>query len=162
MYGIQESAKGSNKSLRKKQGHELITDIIQTIDNSVPDTSVRDCTHLGKYCEDKCRLILVKLTQTNDVHSILASRAKLANTPGISIKPDVTLQQRKTEKIVLSERWKLIQNGTNRKDIKLRENSQNVQGNRHGSVKNSIYEANTPSCSETTNGSSQSNDSNSQ
>ena len=47
--------------------------------------------------------------------SILANQAKLANMPGISIKPDMTQEQRKTEKILLYERKKLIQNGTDKK-----------------------------------------------
>ena len=64
----------------------------------MPETSVRDCTHLGKYHEAKSRPILVKLTRTSDVQSILANWAKLANMPGISIKPDMTQEQRKTEK----------------------------------------------------------------
>ena len=107
----------------------------------MPETSVRDCSRLGKYHEAKSRPILVKLTRTSDVQSILANRAKLANMPGISIKPDMTPEQRKTEKILLYEGKKLIQNGTDKKIIKLRGNCLYVQGQKHGSVTNFVFKA---------------------
>lgn len=141
VYGIKESVKGSSRSCRCKHDFQAIFDVIRNVDNSVPETLVRDCTRLGKYHEAKSRPILVKLTRTSDVQSILANRAKLANMPGISIKPDMTQEQRKTEKILLHERKKLIQNGTDKKIIKLRGNCLYVQGQKHGSVTNFVYKA---------------------
>ena len=136
VYGIKESVKGSYRSSRCKHDFQAISDVIRNVDNSVPETSVRDCTRLGKYHEAKSRPILVKLTHTSDVQSILANRAKLANMPGISIKPDMTQKQRKTEKILLYER-----NGTDKKIIKLQGNCLYVQGQKHGSVTNFVYKA---------------------
>ena len=95
--GIKESVKGSSSSSCCKHDFQAISDVIRNVDNSVPETSARDCTRLGKYHEAKSRPILVKLTRTSDVQSILANRAKLANMPGTSIKPDMTKEQRKTE-----------------------------------------------------------------
>ena len=49
--------------------------------------------------------------------SILAERRKLADSPGISIKPDMTKEERLTEFTLLKKRWELINTGTERGNI---------------------------------------------
>ena len=103
---------------------------------------IRDCQRLGKYLETKHRPILVKLSRSCDVTSMLSSRAKLARRPGISIKPDMTKEERKTESIesiLLQERKKLIQSGTTSSFIKLRGTSLHVNNKKVGSVRNLKY-----------------------
>ena len=131
--------KGSYRSSRCKHDFQAISDVVSNIDNSVPETSVRDCSRLGKYHEAKSRPILVKLTRTSDVQSILANRAKLANMPGISIKPDMTQEQRKTYFMKERSSFKMVL--TKKKIIKLRGNCICVQGQKHGSVTNFVFKA---------------------
>ena len=63
------------------------------------------------------RPILVKLNRPTEVLKLLSSKESLPN--GVSFKPDQSKQQRTIESILLKERWKLIQSGTDRKVIKI-------------------------------------------
>ena len=53
-----------------------------------------------------------------DVHSILSQRSNLPE--GIVIKPDMSIAERKSESLLLKERYCLIQSGTDKRDIKIR------------------------------------------
>ncbi len=56
----------------------------------------------------KDQYILVKMSRTREVQSILANRRKLAQKPSVSIKPDMSFEERAVEKILLKKRWELI------------------------------------------------------
>ena len=89
-----------------------VSGVLKSVDNQLSEHTIRGCQRLGKYSNDKCRPILVKLTRSCDITSILSKYAKFANMPGISIKPDLSKDDRKVESILLMERRKLIQSGT--------------------------------------------------
>lgn len=139
VYGIEESAKGSPRHVRSRNDMDAVADVLTSLDSMVHEHYIRDCQRLGKYLEMKHRPILVKLSRSCDVTSILSSRAKLAGRPGISIKPDMTKEERKIESILLQERRKLIQSGTTSSFIKLRGTSLYVNSKKVGSVRNFKY-----------------------
>jgi len=64
---------------------------------------------------------------------------KLADTPGVSIKPDMSKEERLTESALLNTRWELINSGTERKRIKIQRKSLYLDNNYNGSVVNSKY-----------------------
>jgi len=55
-------------------------------------------------------------------------------TGNIKIKPDLSYQERVAQSILLKEQWQLIQQGTERKLVKIRYNQIFVQNKIHGKV----------------------------
>ena len=143
VYGIPEMPSGSSRFIRQRHDFRevsaAISDLEQCSDHS---SSIRDCRRLGKYVtsksESKHRPILVSLNSTADVDNILSSRSKLQSSP-ISIKPDLTPAERKTNALLLKERWRLIQSGTDRRSIRIRGSSILLNGQIHGIVSNSVF-----------------------
>lgn len=147
VYDIAECKKGFQKHVRLSKDTESVSELLNTIDTEVTSHSIQDCISLGRYSESKNRPILVKLSRTQDVSSILSRCYKLAPTPGISIKADMSREERIIESILLSERWKLITDGVTQANIRIRCNSLYVNKNIHGTVTNSVdvsREANDP------------------
>ena len=118
---------------------EDITTVIQKLDPSIPCNSIRDFVRLGKYTKRNRRPILVKLSCSCKVTGIPANHKKLADTPRVSIKPDMSKEERLTESALLKTHWELINSGTERKRIKIRGKSLYLDNNLHGSVVNSKY-----------------------
>ncbi len=108
VYGIKESPKGTSRIDRVRKDTQAISELLQDVDDSVPHQSIRDCIRLGKYNESKNRPTMIELTRASDVTSILSNRRNLSHHPGISIKPNLTRDQRKVESILLKKRWELI------------------------------------------------------
>ncbi len=131
VYGIKESTKGTSRHTRTSKDREGVMTIIHKVDNEISQQSLRDCIRLGKYDEEKCRPILAKLTRTCDISSILSNRSKLSRTEGISIKPDMTREERSIESLLLKERRQLINSGTERTSIKIRGNAIYVNNMKH-------------------------------
>ena len=52
-----------------------------------------------------------------DVSSILSKSSDLPD--GITVKPDMLIQEQLTERLLMKERWTLIQSGVNKKILKL-------------------------------------------
>ena len=96
------------------------TSILSNVDDSVADDSISDCFRVGKYSESACypRPILVRMSRTRDVLSVLSKRGTV--TKPYVIKPDMSAADRKAEALLLKERWRLIQSGYSRSDIRLR------------------------------------------
>ena len=95
---------------------EDVTTVIQKLDPSIPSYSIHDCVHLGKYIKRNHRPILVKLSHSCEVTGILANHKKLADTPGVSIKPDMCKEGQLSESALLKTRWELINSGTEEKE----------------------------------------------
>ncbi len=62
------------------------------------------------------------MSRSYEVSSILAQRHKLKDLPGITIKPDMSLADRKIDYILMKQRWDLIQSGVQRDQIKIKGN----------------------------------------
>ena len=77
---------------------------------------------------------MVSLLRISDAQSILSHRRQLASKPGIRIRPDLSLEERKTQSILLKERWSLIQAGTERSLIRITGAHLYVNKQKYGSV----------------------------
>ena len=77
---------------------------------------------MGNYTHQspQSRPVLVTLNSTASIHNILFNCKSLP--VGVSVKPDLTMEERKVEFILLhvQERWRLIQSGMKRKSICLK------------------------------------------
>ena len=82
---------------------EDVTTVIQKADKSIPSNSICNCVRLGKYTNRNCRQILVKISRSCEVTSISesANHKKLTDTPGISIKPDMSKEEQLIESALL-------------------------------------------------------------
>ena len=139
IYGIKECTKGTRRHTRITKDLEAVIQVIQPLDPKISKQSIRDCSRLGKYNQGRNRPILVKLTCAHESASILGNRRKLADKPGISIKPDMTKEQRQVESLLLKERRALTEDGTDKSLIRIRGNALYVKSNLHGSVVNSKF-----------------------
>ena len=80
---------------------------MHTFDSSITAASFKDFYRLEKFDKNNTRPspLLVKFLRSFDATLVLSNRKSL--TSGISIKPDLTLQERKIENALLKERRKL-------------------------------------------------------
>ena len=134
VYGIKEKPNGSLKHTRLIQDTDDVSEVFKKLDSSISAQSIRDCTRLGKYTDNKCRPVLVKLSRSFEVSSLLSQCKKLKDTPGVSIKPDMSPDKRKVDFVLMSKRWDIIQSGTAREYIKIRGNSIYVNNFKKGFV----------------------------
>ena len=134
IIGIPECDKGSRRYLRQRADLERAGELLSGIDPFVTANSIRVTACLGKYNEDRSRPLLITLTRANDVQSILSNRRLLADRPGIRIKPDLSLAERKNESVLLKERWSLIQAGTERSSINISGNHLFINKQKYGTA----------------------------
>ena len=123
-------------------------DVIVKLNSEISSQSIRDCLRLGKYKQSAShpRPLLLKLNRSLDVTTILSNRDKAPQ--GIAIKPDLTLQERQRNSLLLGERWKLMQAGTDKKNIKIRSSIIYLNGNKHAQALNNClqyYDSTSPS-----------------
>ena len=114
--------------------------MLNLVSNAQVKPSVRDCRRIGKYDETKprSRPILVTLNSTVEVANVLAKSSSL--TPPVTIKADLTPAERRVQSVLLRERRKLIEDGHERRAIKLRNSSLYLSGRLHGTVVNYSYQ----------------------
>ena len=80
---------------------------------------------------------MVKLIRSADVSNVLANRGSLS--PPFVIKPDRSSDERLKDSILLKERWKLIQSGISRKEIKSRNDRLFVHNKHYGKIFDSVF-----------------------
>lgn len=127
-FGVSECDSGTSRYQHTMSDVGVVT---TELDESIQGHSVIECRHLGKYKSDSNSPppILVKMARQVDVMSVLTHLSG-----SISIKPDLTRQERSIEKLLLKGRWSLINAGTSRKDIRI--SSLFVKGQGHARVIN--------------------------
>ena len=141
-YGIPECRKGTKWIDRCKHDLDIVAGITSDLVENIQADSIKDCVRLGKYSElRRSRPIMVKFNRFADVSNLLSKRRNL--DPPFLIKPVMTLDERKSESILLKERWCLIQSGVDKKDIKIRGSSLYIKQQLHGKVQNSIFQPST-------------------
>ena len=120
IHGIPETKPGTSKMARFQSDLKSVGSIVSGLNSGVSELSLRDCFRLGKYKKDlqKPRPILAKLNRSTDVLTLLSLKTSLPE--GVTFKADLSRQERQAEAILLKERWKLIQSGTDRKSIRIR------------------------------------------
>ena len=134
VYGTMESPDGTPRQDRMAYDNQEVLDVIETVESTITVQLIRDCFRMGKYLKGKKRPILVKMSRTREVQSILANRRKLAQKPSVSIKPDMSFEERAVEKILLKKRWELMGQGVEKGKIKIRGKTLSVNNVRHGFV----------------------------
>ncbi len=77
--------------------------------------------------------------RTCDVSNVLNNRKKLADKPGVAIKPDMTREEREIQAILLKKRWELTNTGINKVNIKIKKNSLYINNRKHGTTINMVY-----------------------
>ena len=132
IFGVDECPEGTSRSERANSDLSQVSQILSSTDESFQSHSISDSFRLGKFSIDRRRPrpILVKLLRSSDVSSILSKRRSL--TLPYSIKPDLSLEERKRESALLKERWSLIQSGIERKFIRIHNLSIFVNNKLHG------------------------------
>ena len=118
VYGITEHPPKTNRQTRLNKDLECLLTCFSKIDNKIDSFAIKDYFRLGKYdsSRPRPRPLLVKFLRSADVNTLLQNRSKLTS---LSIKPDLTPEQRARESLLLKERWSLIQKGFDRKQIKI-------------------------------------------
>jgi hypothetical protein len=139
IYGIPECTQGTPRHERLVKDCEEVTSVLSSVNTNITTNSIRDCYRLGKYLSDRTRPLMAKLSRTSDVNSIFSQRSKLAQFPGIYIKPDMTHQERTCHRILLKERWNLINSGVDKKTIKIKGSSLFVNNCKHGHISDSKF-----------------------
>ena len=134
MFGVPEQQPGLSRFSRLRNDYDKVSSIVNDVDNC--NNCIRDCRRLGKFKRDmsRPRPILISLASTANVRNLLMNRQSLPDS--ITIKPDLSPNERKIEAILLQERWKLIQSGIGKKSIKLRGSTILVNNRCHGKVIN--------------------------
>ena len=119
IQGIPECPPNMKRFERFQSDQQNVLKELSNLDSLINSGCVKDTFRLGKYKKDsdRPRPILAKFLHSCDVQSILSKRGSL-KAP-ISIKPDMTVKERDNEKILLKQRWLLLQQGIDRKLIKI-------------------------------------------
>ena len=119
MYGVQESPPNTNRPTRLDHDLTNITHAFSQAEVPLERNSIKDCRRLGKFNEqaNKPRPILVTFLRSGDA-SLLLSKISAFKGP-IHIKPDLSIEERSQEAVLLKQRWSLIQRGVERKRMKM-------------------------------------------
>ena len=132
---------GSTRSSRANHDFSKLSAIISDLEHSSDHkSSIRDCRRLGKYVrsEKSSRPLLVTLNSTADVRNILHHHNNSSDT-SFTIKPDLPAAIRKSNAILLKERWSLINSGIDRKSIRIQGQELFVNGQLHGKISGSVF-----------------------
>ena len=100
-----------------------------------------DCSRIGSYSEARTRPLIVKFARSYDVATVLSNRFRISKSehPNVYIKPFMSTIERKIESTLLKERRTLIDNGVERRLIKIRGNSIYVNGTKVGSANEDTF-----------------------
>jgi len=119
--GINE-APASLKYIEKEEFEKgKICEILQHLNET--NVSFTDCFRVGKLKAEstKPRTVIVTLSNIWDKRKILSKANLLSNyKEKIFISPALTPSEINTEKLILKRRWELIQDGVERRDIKIK------------------------------------------
>lgn len=140
LFGVDECDTGTSWLQRSMNDIGNVTSILTGLDQSIHNSSVLECKRLGKFKPDSTnsRPILARMARPVDVMCVLSNKNKL--TGPIFIKPDLTREERNIEKLLLKERWTLIQSGISRRDIRIRQSALFVKGELHAMVTDNALE----------------------
>ena len=117
-----------------KNDMEKVIEALSETDIDIEPSDIKDLYRLGKYDQksERPRPLLVKFLRSNTAVDILGSKSKL-EAP-IYIKPDLSPQERQRERLLLKERRCLINKGSERRYIKIRNDSLYLNNKLHCKV----------------------------
>ena len=143
-FGVTESPRNTPRYRRNKADLDSIVSAISSVESSITEGDIRDCSRLGRYNESQhSRPIVVHFNKAADVVTLLSKRGQAS--PPFIIKPFMSPEERVSDSILLRQRWSLIQSGTDRNCIKIRTSCLFVNNVLHSKVKDSKYHPVTPS-----------------
>lgn len=136
--GIDECPQGTTRDERLSSDLGKSVSICSKLVSTINKEAIRDHFRLGKYRPDqeRPRPIMVKFIRSADAAAILSQSRSV--TPPVTVKRDMTLEARKKDSVLLKVRWSLIQQGIDRKLIKIRNSSLYVNNILHGQLDASI------------------------
>ena len=136
VYGIPECSQKTNRQLQTKQNLENVIEALSKADDEIEPNDIKDLYRLGKYDSksERPRPLLIKFLRSSVVLDLLSSKSKL-EAPTY-IKPDLNPFERQKERLILKERRALIDKGTERRNIKIRNDSLYVDNKLHCKVSN--------------------------
>ena len=148
VYGVPENTTGNSRLSRQQNDLSKAIELIHSLDESIPVQSIRECYRLGKYLQpNRPRPLLVRMSRKSEVKTILSNQSTLSRP--YYIKPDMSPEELATERLLLKERWSLIQSGVEKKDIKINKDSLYIKHQLHATVKDSqlvlLHETSPPS-----------------
>ena len=131
VQGIEECPAGSSRFSRQQSDMSKLASVLPLSESSLDLSSIK---RLGKFKPDlkRPRPILVKFIRPGDAASVLSRKSSVS--PPVYIKPDLSCEERIRQSVLLRERWKLIESGTSRSSIKVRNSSIFVDNVLHGSL----------------------------
>ena len=141
LFGVDECSFSMSRQDRFQSDLSSASEVLSEVDSTIQKQSIKDCFRLGKFnaSSHRSRPILVKFIRSADASSILSKRASLIHP--FHVKPDLTREERHIDALLLKERWNLIQSGTGRKYIKIKNGSIFVSNKLHSKVVDSVYQA---------------------
>ena len=128
--GVSELPQGTPKVDRDKHDLDKIMELISELDSPISKSAIRDHLRLGPYKpkSKSPRRILVKLTRTSETFSILSQAGNVK--PPLSIKPDLSHQERKKNSALTRKKWELVRSGVEKAAaIKVKESHNFVNDN---------------------------------
>ena len=136
LYGIDEYPRGTSRPFRLQGDLNKAVSLLSGLDNSINSQSVKDEFRLGKFSAEnqKPQPLLVKFIRAADATSVLSKRGSLRSSP-IFIKPNMSPTEKKSESMLLKERWSLIQSGVPRDAIKIHGSRLFVSNKLHGQIR---------------------------
>ena len=120
VYGIDENPPNTKRHTRLKNDIKAFHNALVSASIQIEPSAIKDCFRLGKYKSgsEYPRPLLIKFLRSTDATYLLTSKTQLKHP--IYIKPDLTPLEKSNESLLLKERKILIQKGTDRQHIKLR------------------------------------------
>ena len=141
LFGVDECSVSMSRRDRFQSDLSSVSEVLSEVDSTIQKQSIKDCFRLGKFnaSSHRSRPILVKFIRSADASSISSKRASLIHP--FHVKPDLTHEERHIDAHLLKERLNLIQLGTGRKYIKIKNGSIFVSNKLYGKVVDSVYQA---------------------
>ena len=136
VYGITESPPDTDRQTRLHHDIKNALTSFTPINDQLNPSVVKDCYRLGKFnaSQSRPRPLMLKFLRNIDAAHILSNRKLLQ--PPVYVKPDLTLDERKAESLLLKERRALINKGITRNRIKLRNTQLLLDNQPHCTVQN--------------------------
>ena len=134
VHGISECPQGTRRTERALRDQDSIISVLSPLCPSLATHSIRDLLRLGKYNVHRSRPILVKLHRPLDASVILSNTRRLSDSPGISIRRDLSSADREVHSILIKERRSLLSSGVNSCDVKIKATSLYVPNSLYGEV----------------------------
>ena len=107
VFGLSESPPDTPRPERQKQDLSKLLEVLSSIDSSLTNASIQDFHRLGKFKPNsRPRPLLVKFLRTFEASLVLSKKESLSFP--LSIKRDMSLEERTVENLLLKERRNLI------------------------------------------------------